>query len=188
MIVEGHYTTEPVHQAYIEPHACLCSYGADGQCTVYSSSQGHFMVRSYVAKLLGIEISNIRCTPAEIGGGFGGKTLVYLEPVALALSRKCGRPVKMQMTREEVFRASGPTSGAVMDVKIVRLNVWLIDWFTRSKNDPVRFLPRMFSRTRSNTTILSFIEYPISVSNAAMIVRSISRLVRENRPRVMITS
>jgi CO/xanthine dehydrogenase Mo-binding subunit len=118
VIIEGHYTTEPVHQAYIEPHACLCSYGADGQCTVYSSSQGHFMVRSYVAKLLGIDISNIRCTPAEIGGGFGGKTLVYLEPVALALSKKCGRPVKMQMTREEVFRASGPTSGATMDVKL----------------------------------------------------------------------
>src|SRR5580704_13672831 len=118
VIVEGRYTTEPVHQAYIEPHACLCSYGADGQCTIFSSSQGHFMVRSYVAKLLGIDISNIRCTPAEIGGGFGGKTLVYLEPLALALSKKCGRPVKMQMTREEVFRASGPTSGATMDVKL----------------------------------------------------------------------
>ncbi|HEY2616474.1 MAG TPA: xanthine dehydrogenase family protein molybdopterin-binding subunit [Acetobacteraceae bacterium] len=118
VIVEGRYTTEPVHQAYIEPHACLCSYGADGQCTVFSSSQGHFMVRSYVAKLLGIDISNIRCTPAEIGGGFGGKTLVYLEPLALALSKKCGRPVKMQMTREEVFRASGPTSGATMEVKL----------------------------------------------------------------------
>ncbi len=118
VIVEGRYTTEPVHQAYIEPHACLCSYGADGQSTIFSSSQGHFMVRSYVAKLLGMEIAQIRCTPAEIGGGFGGKTLVYLEPVALALSKKCGRPVKMQMTREEVFRASGPTSGATIEVKI----------------------------------------------------------------------
>jgi CO/xanthine dehydrogenase Mo-binding subunit len=118
VIVEGRYTTEPVHQAYIEPHACLCSYGADGQSTIFSSSQGQFMVRSYCAKLLGMEISNIRATPAEIGGGFGGKTLVYLEPVALALSKKTGRPVKMQMTREEVFRASGPTSGAVMEVKI----------------------------------------------------------------------
>src|SRR5580704_10963774 len=118
VIVEGRYTTEPVHQAYIEPHACLCSYGADGQCTIFSSSQGHFMVRSYVAKLLGIDISDIRATPAEIGGGFGGKTLVYLEPLALALSKKTGRPVKMQMTREEVFRASGPTSGATIEVKI----------------------------------------------------------------------
>ena len=65
-----------------------------------------------------MDIANIRATAAEIGGGFGGKTLVYLEPLALALSKKCGRPVKMQMTREEVFRASGPTSGAVMEVKL----------------------------------------------------------------------
>ena len=50
--------------------------------------------------------------PSEIGGGFGGKTVVYLEPLALALSRKAKRPVKMVMTREEVFRATGPTSGA----------------------------------------------------------------------------
>ena len=54
------------------------------------------------------------CTPAEIGGGFGGKTVIYLEPVAVALSKKSGLPVKMQMTREEVFRGSGPTSGASM--------------------------------------------------------------------------
>src|ERR1700761_81674 len=57
VIVEGHYTTEPVHQGYIEPHACLCSYNPDGQSIVYSSSQGHFMVRSYTAKLLGMDLS-----------------------------------------------------------------------------------------------------------------------------------
>jgi CO/xanthine dehydrogenase Mo-binding subunit len=55
---------------------------------------------------------------AEIGGGFGGKTVVYLEPVAIRLSQKAGRPVKMVMTREEVFRASGPTSGSSMRVKL----------------------------------------------------------------------
>jgi len=118
VVFEGRYTTEPVHQAYIEPHACLANYNADGQVTIHSSSQGHFMVRAYTAKLLGIDMANIRCTPAEIGGGFGGKTLIYLEPVAVALSRKAGRPVKMQMTREDVFRASGPTSGAVVEVKL----------------------------------------------------------------------
>ena len=112
VIVEGRYTTQPVHQAYIEPHACLATYAPDGQVTIHSSSQGHFMVRAYTAKLLGIDMSNIRVNPAEIGGGFGGKTLVYLEPVAVALSKKSGRSVKMQMTREDVFRASGPTSGA----------------------------------------------------------------------------
>jgi CO/xanthine dehydrogenase Mo-binding subunit len=118
VVVEGRYTTAPVHQAYIEPHACVVQVAADGQAVVYSSSQGQFMVRAYCAKLLGWEIANIRAVPLEIGGGFGGKTLVYLEPVALALSKKTGRPVKIQMTREEVFRASGPTSGSVIEVKI----------------------------------------------------------------------
>lgn len=118
VIVEGRYTTQPVHQAYIEPHACLATWSPDGQVQIHSSSQGHFMVRAYTAKLLGINLANIRVNPAEIGGGFGGKTLVYLEPVAVALSRKSGRTVKMQMTREEVFRASGPTSGATVEVKL----------------------------------------------------------------------
>jgi CO/xanthine dehydrogenase Mo-binding subunit len=118
VIVEGRYTTQPVHQAYIEPHACLATYAPDGQVQIHSSSQGHFMVRAYTAKLLGMNMSNIRVNPAEIGGGFGGKTLVYLEPIAVALSKKSGRTVKMQMTREDVFRASGPTSGAAVEVKL----------------------------------------------------------------------
>ena len=109
---------KPVHQAYIEPHACVAQLGADGQATIFSSQPGPVHGPRLCAKLLGWNIANIRVTPAEIGGGFGGKTLVYLEPLALALSRKCGRPVKMVMTREEVFRASGPTSGAVIEVKI----------------------------------------------------------------------
>ena len=116
--VEGRYVTQGVHQGYIEPHACVCAWGEDGRCDVWSSSQGQFMVRTYTSKIMGIEASSIRVTPAEIGGGFGGKTVVYLEPVALALSRASGRPVKMVMTRDEVFRATGPTSGSVMTVRL----------------------------------------------------------------------
>ena len=118
VIFEDSYTTKPVHQAYIEPHACLATYNPDGQVTIHASSQGHFMVRAYTAKLLGLDMANIRVNPAEIGGGFGGKTLIYLEPVAVALSRKAGMSVKMQMTREDVFRGSGPTSGASVTVKL----------------------------------------------------------------------
>ncbi len=116
--IERRYTSQPVHQAYIEPHACVVSAAADGQVTIWSSSQGQFMVRAYCAKLLGIDMANVRAIPAEIGGGFGGKTLVYLEPVALALSKKAGRPVKLVMSREEVFRASGPAAGGVYEVKL----------------------------------------------------------------------
>ena len=118
VIAEGKYDTAAVHQAYIEPHACVASVNPDGQTVIFASSQGQFMTRQYTAKILSMDIANIRVTPAEIGGGFGGKTLVYLEPLATALSAKCGRPVKMVMTRDEVFRASGPTSGGTIEVKI----------------------------------------------------------------------
>src|SRR5258707_345516 len=118
VVIQRRYSTAPVHQAYIEPHACVVSVAADGQCTIWSSSQGQFMVRAYCAKLAGIDISQIRAIPAEIGGGFGGKTLIYLEPLALAMSRKTGRPVKMVMSREEGFRGTGPAAGAVVEVKI----------------------------------------------------------------------
>ena len=118
VVVEGRYTTKPVHQGYIEPHACVVSMAEDGQIEIWSSSQGQFMVRAYTAKLLGIDIARIRAMPAEIGGGFGGKTLIYLEPVAAVLSRKSGSPVKMVMTRQEVFRGSGPAAGGVIYVKL----------------------------------------------------------------------
>ncbi|HEX5455420.1 MAG TPA: xanthine dehydrogenase family protein molybdopterin-binding subunit [Stellaceae bacterium] len=116
--IERRYTSQPVHQGYIEPHACVVSAGSDGQCTIWSTSQGQFMVRAYCAKLLGIDIADIRAIPAEIGGGFGGKTLVYLEPLALAMSKKSGRPVKIVMSREEVFRGTGPAAGGVYEVKL----------------------------------------------------------------------
>ncbi|MBV9995244.1 MAG: xanthine dehydrogenase family protein molybdopterin-binding subunit [Caulobacteraceae bacterium] len=118
VIVEARYTTKAVHQGYIEPHACIAQYGQDGQCLVWCSSQGQFMVRTYCAKILDLEAADIRVIPSEIGGGFGGKTTVYLEPLAIALSRQSGFPVKMVMTRDEVFRATGPTSGAVVEVKL----------------------------------------------------------------------
>src|SRR6202023_534426 len=116
--IERRYTSKAVHQGYIEPHACVVAIGNDGQCTIWSSSQGQFMVRAYCAKLLNIDLANIRAMPAEIGGGVGGKTLVYLEPVALALAKKSGRPVKIVMSREEVFRGTGPAAGGVVEDKI----------------------------------------------------------------------
>ena len=118
VIVERSFTTRPVHQGYIEPHACLISVAPDNKTTIWSSSQGQFMVRAMVAYLTGIPQSDIRAIPAEIGGGFGGKTIVYLEPLATLLAKKSGRPVKMVMTREEVMRATGPTSGSKSTVKI----------------------------------------------------------------------
>ncbi len=118
IIIEGRYVTAPVHQGYLEPHACVAQAGADGQHHVWVSTQGHFAVRAMCAKLLGLGLSDLRVSAAEIGGGFGGKTTVYLEPVALALSRQAGRPVRMVMSRAETFEASGPTSATVSEVRL----------------------------------------------------------------------
>jgi CO/xanthine dehydrogenase Mo-binding subunit len=117
-IVEMSFKTAPVHQAYIEPQACVARFDADGQGEIWSSSQGHFVVRAYTAQLLGMNLGDLRVYPAEIGGAFGGKTVVYIEPVATMLARKSGHPVKLVMSREEVFKASGPTSGSSVTVKI----------------------------------------------------------------------
>ena len=117
-VIEKHFRTAPIHQAYIEPQACLANWEGGGKAEVWSSSQGHFAVRSLTAKLTGMTIGDIKVNPAEIGGGFGGKTIVYLEPVAVTLSKKSGHPVRMNMSREEVFKGTGPTSGASMTVKI----------------------------------------------------------------------
>ena len=118
VVIEHEFKTAAVHQAYIEPHACVANYEAGGQCEIWSSSQGHFQMRALTAQIMGKALGDLRVTPAEIGGGFGGKTVTYLEPVAATLSKKSGLPVRVMMSREETFRASGPTSGASMWVKI----------------------------------------------------------------------
>ena len=118
VIVEREFRTSSVHQGYIEPHSATADWGPDGNLTVWCSSQGHFNVRDQVASTLNIDVSNIKVIPMEIGGGFGGKTLVYLEPVVSLLSRKAGQPVKLSMSRSEVFQGSGPTSGSWMRCKL----------------------------------------------------------------------
>jgi CO/xanthine dehydrogenase Mo-binding subunit len=122
VVIEREFTTQPVHQGYIEPHAAVADTNEDGSTSIFCSSQGQFMVRAFTSMLLQLDMSSIKVTPAEIGGGFGGKTTVYLEPLAVILSRKAGRPVKMTMSREEVLRGSGPTSGAAMRIKIGATN------------------------------------------------------------------
>ncbi len=118
VVVEREYRTPTVHQGYIEPHACVARFGEDGRAVVWCSTQGPFAVRDQVAAIVGIDPALVKVIPSEIGGGFGGKIVVYLEPLAVALSRKAQRPVKMVMSRDEVFKASGPTSGTKIRVKI----------------------------------------------------------------------
>lgn len=118
VIIERSYKTEQTHQGYIEPHACLASVGPDGTAELWVTTQGHFHFRTQCAQLLGMDIAKLKVTSSEIGGGFGGKTHLWMEPIALALSRKANRPVKVVLTRDEVFRGTGPTCSTSIDIKI----------------------------------------------------------------------
>jgi CO/xanthine dehydrogenase Mo-binding subunit len=118
VVVEREFRTASVHQGYIEPHAATAMWNEDGRLKIWCATQGAFNARQQVAELLQIPVSRVVVVPCEIGGGFGGKIAVYLEPVAALLSRKCGKPVKMTMQRNEVFEGTGPTPGSFVRVKL----------------------------------------------------------------------
>jgi xanthine dehydrogenase molybdenum-binding subunit len=118
VVIEREFTTAMFHQGYIEPQNGTAFWNRDGQLSVWTSTQGAFTVRDQLAAVLQLPVSQIKVTPMEIGGGFGGKIPIYLEPVAAILSRKSGRPVKMWMPREDVFLATGPTSPAYCRIRL----------------------------------------------------------------------
>ena len=118
IIVEREFTTATVHQGYIEPQNAAALWNADGNVTIWTSTQGSFSARDALAGVLDLPVSKIKVVPMEIGGGFGGKIPIYLEPLAALLSRKTGQPVKLIMSREEVFESTGPTSGTHIKVKM----------------------------------------------------------------------
>ena len=133
VIVDGEYTTQTVHQGYIEPHASTASWAGDGRLTIWTCTQGAFAIRSSCSAILDIPESRIKVIPTEIGGGFGAKATTYLEPVAAILSKKSGRPVKVIMSRKDVFEGTGPAAaslmrtkiGATKDGKITAAKLWL---------------------------------------------------------------
>ncbi|MBV6434376.1 MAG: putative xanthine dehydrogenase molybdenum-binding subunit XdhA [Bryobacteraceae bacterium] len=117
-VIEREFHTSTVHQGYIEPHNATALWNNDGRVQVWCSTQGAFVVRDTMACILDIPVSQVKVTPMEIGGGFGGKIPVYLEPVAAVLSRKSGRPVKITMPRKDILEGTGPTPGSYIKVRI----------------------------------------------------------------------
>ncbi|HEU5424829.1 MAG TPA: xanthine dehydrogenase family protein molybdopterin-binding subunit [Nitrolancea sp.] len=116
VVVERTYKTHFVHQGYIEPHASVAVPDPLGRVTVYTATQGQFYARNTTADVLGIDQTEVTLVPMEVGGGFGGKT-VLLEPLAAALALRVGRPVKIVLTRMEEFLHATPAPGSVIEIK-----------------------------------------------------------------------
>lgn len=107
-VVDRTYETSGVHQSYLEPHATLVEPDpVTGGATVYSSTQASFYVRQEIAATIGVPESDVKVVPAAVGGGFGGKFLLYDPLVALA-AKRLGRPVRLVLTRGEELSAGTP--------------------------------------------------------------------------------
>lgn len=110
---------DTAHQGYIEPHACVAESDPAGMVTVWASTQGAFQTEIQTAVLTGLPQSKLKVIPLEMGGGFGGKITVHVEPIAVRLAQLTGRPVKIVMNREEMLSGgSGPAAAARIDVRV----------------------------------------------------------------------
>lgn len=118
VVVEREFDTQPMHQGYIEPQGCIADYSDDGQVYLWCCTQAPFVYRDRLSAILKIDAARINVQQSELGGGFGGKTGFYAEPLAVLLSRKASRPVRIVMTRNEVFRGTGPVAGTSYAIRM----------------------------------------------------------------------
>lgn len=108
-ILEETYSTQRVHQGYIEPKAATAAFDrATGRVTVWAATQASFFLRASIADMLDMPVSSIQVITTQAGGGFGGKAMGEFEAICIALARKAGRPVKIVLTRAEELIAGTP--------------------------------------------------------------------------------
>ncbi|HVA86277.1 MAG TPA: xanthine dehydrogenase family protein molybdopterin-binding subunit, partial [Candidatus Saccharimonadales bacterium] len=115
--VSGHFETDWVYQAYIEPHTATAWIEGSGELVVSSSTQGVFYTRSQLAKIYGLPANKVRSIGAPLGGAFGSKILIA-EPLAAGAALAVRRPVRLAMTRREDFMATNPAPGSRFEVTL----------------------------------------------------------------------
>jgi CO/xanthine dehydrogenase Mo-binding subunit len=116
-LFEHTFTTSTVHQSYLEPMASVAHFEPGRKLTLWTSTQGTYVVRSRVAAILGIPLHQVRVIVPHVGGGFGGKLQTVLEPYCALLAQHTGQPVKIILSREEEFFLGKPRSASVIHLK-----------------------------------------------------------------------
>ncbi len=118
LIIENTFRTQPIHHGYLEPFAAVAKADVNGKVTIWTQTQGVFTARQMIAEFLGLPPTQVKLVPVEIGGAFGGKSYLPLAPLCALLAMKTGRPVRMEMSRDEVLRDGRPAPGSVTTIKI----------------------------------------------------------------------
>lgn len=116
-IFEDRYETQAIHHAAMEPHVAIADWGYDDKLTIYSPCQNTFGFRIILSQIFGLDFNKIRLVSPAIGGAFGGKLEMTLEPIAALLSKKTRCPVKLEYTRKESIVGTRVRHASVSYVK-----------------------------------------------------------------------
>ncbi|MFI5168671.1 MAG: xanthine dehydrogenase family protein molybdopterin-binding subunit, partial [Thermoanaerobaculales bacterium] len=116
-VIKATYRIAGVHHSFIEPHVSMVRPEPGGGMTIWAPTQGPFMVRDEIAKLLDAAPHEIRVIPMPVGGGFGGKVML-LEAVLALLARKVRRPLRLTLTRQQEFMLGHPAPAALFDIEL----------------------------------------------------------------------
>ena len=117
VVVRATYRIAGSHQGFLEPHVSMVSPEPDGGLVVWSPTQGPFVVRDDVAKLVGLPPYRVRVVSMPVGGGFGGK-VELLEPLLALLAVRLRRPVRLALTRSHEFVVGRPAPAAEFDIEL----------------------------------------------------------------------
>ena len=129
VVVEADYTLSKGHQAYLESHNCVVLATDDGHAEIWASNKAPFNMRAQMAQAYGIAADSMKVNPTYIGGDFGGKGSSMDVPLAYALSRAAGRPVKMVMDYTEELQAANPRHGGEVTIRAgVKRDGTIVAW------------------------------------------------------------
>ena len=115
-IFDDTFRSQQVQHCSLEPHAVVAAWDGE-RLTLWTSTQKVFLVRSGLADLFDLPEEKIRVIGSKVGGGFGGKNAMRLEPYAAALTLKTGKPVRLVNSRAEEFFAAAGSVPAIVRVK-----------------------------------------------------------------------
>src|SRR5918995_3832743 len=102
-VFEDTFTLPATQHSFLETHACIASIEPGGRITVWATTQNPFVVRTQLANIFKMPVSKVRVIVPYLGGGYGGKVSPKVEPITVALAQKASRPVRVVLSREEVF-------------------------------------------------------------------------------------
>jgi len=117
-VISGEYTTQRQQHAHLEPHACITYWDEDQRMVIRTSTQVPFHIRRIVAPLIGLPVKRIHVYKPRIGGGFGNKQEMILEDLCALLTQATGKPVRMELTREQEFTTTRSRHPEIMQYKI----------------------------------------------------------------------